>query len=90
MAMFQDSTTTEDKQQCIVRELAHLQALVAATPQDAPFDFRAIHAVASRLTQAAYEGWKQEALAATARKPLPTTVGEPEDHRHRRGSSLRA
>ena len=37
-----------------------------------------------------YKGWKQEALAATARKPLPTTVGEPGDHRHRRGSSLRA
>jgi hypothetical protein len=86
MAVFQESTTTEAEQQRIVRELVQLQALVTATP----LDFRAIHAVASRLTQAAYEGWKKEALAMIAPKPRPTTVGEPADRPHRLGSSLRA
>jgi hypothetical protein len=69
MAVVQRSATTEAEQQLIVRELAQLQALVTAIPPGTPLDFRAIHAVASRLTQAAYEGWKKEALAAIAPKP---------------------
>ena len=72
MAVFQGATTTEAEQQLIVRELAQLQALVTVTSQGTPLDFRAIHAVASRLTQAAYEGWKKETLAAIAPKPVPS------------------
>jgi len=90
MAVLPVSTTTDAEQQRLVRELAQLQALVTATPLGIPLDFRAIHTVASRLTQAAYEGWEKEALAATARKPLAKTVGEPADRPHRPGSPLRA
>jgi hypothetical protein len=89
MAMIEGSSTTDAEQQCIIRELAQLQALVTAIPPGTPLDFRAIHAVASRLTQAAYEGWKQEALAATARKPLSKAVGEPTHYPHQRRSDRR-
>jgi hypothetical protein len=56
-----------------VHALAPLQALVAATPQSTPVDFRAIHAGASRVTQAAYEGWKKAALVAVA-PTLPSSA----------------
>jgi len=86
MAVFHDSATTAAEQQRIRRELTQLQALVTEIPPGTPLDFRAIHTVASRLTQAAYEGWKQEALAATARTLLPKAVGQPADHPPRRRS----
>jgi hypothetical protein len=73
-----------------MRELTQLQAPVTGIPQGTPLDFRAIRVVASRLTQAAYEGWKKEARAGVAREPLPKTLGEPADHPHRPGSPLRA
>jgi hypothetical protein len=66
-----------------MREQTQLQAPVTGIPPGTPLDFRAIHAVANRLTQAAYEGWTQE-----AREPLPKTLGEPAEHPHRPGSPL--
>jgi len=86
MAVFQGSATTDAEPQRIRHERTQGQALVAGIPPGSPLDFRAIHTVASRLTQAAYEGWKQEALAATARTLLPKAVGQPADHPPRRRS----
>jgi hypothetical protein len=40
----------------------------------------AIHGVASRLTQAAYEGWRKDALASIAPKPPSMAAGEPEEY----------
>jgi hypothetical protein len=56
-------TGGETEQQVIVRYAGQLQALVRAMRDGNPVDFRAIHSVASQITQAAYEGWKKAALA---------------------------
>jgi hypothetical protein len=56
-------TGGETEQQRIVRYAERLQVLVKAMQDGKPVDFRAIHVVASQLTQAAYDGWKQAALA---------------------------
>jgi hypothetical protein len=50
---------------------SQLQALVTAMQAGTPVDFRAIHDVASRITQAAYEGWKKAALAQIAPGTTP-------------------
>ena len=73
--------TTAAERHRIERELAALQALVTAIPPGGSLNFRAIHAVASRLTQAAYEGWKKEALAATAPTSPPKPERVPADRR---------
>jgi hypothetical protein len=54
-----------------VRATEQLQALVTAIQAGTPVDFRAIHNVASRVTQAAYHGWKKAALAQLAPKTTP-------------------
>ena len=46
---------TVAERQRIERELAALQALVTEIPSEVTLDFMAIHAAASRLTQAAYD-----------------------------------
>jgi hypothetical protein len=77
------ATVTAAERQRIERGLAELGALVTATPQHTPLDFRAIHAVATRLTQATYKGWKKEALAAIAPKPHSEAVRKPSAMRRR-------
>ena len=59
------------ERQAIMRNTEQLQALVTAMQAGTPVDFRAIHDVASRITQAAYEGWKKAALAQTAPRTTP-------------------
>jgi hypothetical protein len=59
------------ERQAIVRDTEQLQALVTAKQAREPVDFRAIHQVASRMTQAAYESWKKAALAQTAPRTTP-------------------
>ena len=64
MSTIERPTVAAAERQRIERELAALHALVTAIPPDTPLDFRAVHAAATRLTQAAYEGWKNAALAS--------------------------
>src|SRR5262249_35500752 len=67
-------TTTDGaaERQAILRETERLQALVMALQAGTPVGFRAIHAVAQRLTQAAYRGWTKAVLAQiTPRTPPP-------------------
>ena len=64
---------TADERQRIACALAELHTVVTAMPQDTPLDFLAVHAAATRLTQAAYEGWKKAALAAVA-PTLPSSA----------------
>lgn len=59
------------ERQAIVRDTEQLQALVTTMQAGQSVDFRAIHQVASRITQAAYEGWKKVALAQTAPRTTP-------------------
>jgi hypothetical protein len=59
------------ERQAIVRATEQLQALVTAMQAGTPVDFRAIHDVASRIPQAAYEGWKKAALAQLAPRTTP-------------------
>ena len=59
------------ERQAIMRNTEQLQALVTAMQAGTPVDFRAIHDVASRITQAAYEGWKKAALAQIAPRTTP-------------------
>jgi hypothetical protein len=83
MSLSEGAAVTDAERQRIERELAELHALVAVVSPDTPLDFRAIHAAATRLTRAAYEGWKKAALAAIAPTPRPETVGKPAVRRGR-------
>jgi hypothetical protein len=60
------STGGVSEHQMIVRETPLLQPLVQALPAGQDVNFRAIHAVASRIMQAAYDGWKNAELARIA------------------------
>jgi hypothetical protein len=55
----------------LVRETERLQDLVTAMQAGTPLNFRAIHAVTSWLTQAAYEGWKKDALTQIVPRTRP-------------------
>jgi hypothetical protein len=59
------------ERQAIVCATEPLQAQVTAMQAGNPVDFRAIHDVASRMTQAAYERWKKAALAQLAPRTKP-------------------
>jgi hypothetical protein len=59
------------ERQAIVRYREHLQALVKAMQEGKHVDFRAIHDVASRITHAAYEGWKKDAFAQITPRTKP-------------------
>jgi hypothetical protein len=59
------------ERQAIVRATEQLQTLVTVIQTGKPVDFRAIHDVASRITQAAYEGWKKAAPAQLAPRTTP-------------------
>ncbi len=59
------------ERQAMVRDSEQVQALVTAMQAGTPVDFRAIHDVASRMTQAAFEGWKKAALAQIAPRATP-------------------
>jgi hypothetical protein len=50
----------------IVRDTQQLQELIQALPDGHDVNFRAIHEVASRIMQAAYDGWKKAELAKIA------------------------
>ena len=52
--------------QRIIRETPQLQHLVQALSDGHDANFRAIHAVASRIMQAASDGWKTAELAKIA------------------------
>jgi hypothetical protein len=52
--------------QRIVRDTQLLQQLVQALPAGQDVNFRAIHEVASRIMQAADDGWKTAELAKIA------------------------
>jgi hypothetical protein len=52
--------------QRIIREAQQLQHLVQALPDGYDVNFRAMHKVASRIMQAAYNGWKTAVLARIA------------------------
>jgi hypothetical protein len=59
-------TSGASEHQMIVRDTQQVQQLVQALPDGQDVNFRAIHEVASRITQAAYEGWKKAKLAKIA------------------------
>ena len=52
--------------QAILRYTEQLRQLVEAMQQEGKVDFRTIHEVASRLTSAAYEGWKKAEMEKMA------------------------
>jgi hypothetical protein len=66
--------------QRIVRETQQLQQLVQALSDGQDVNFCAIHEVASRIMQAAYDGWKKAELAKIA----PTRHVSPLERRRRR------
>jgi hypothetical protein len=53
-------------QQRIIRATQQLRHLVQALADGQDADFRAIHEVASRIMEAAYDGWKTAELAKIA------------------------
>jgi hypothetical protein len=59
-------TDDASEHQRIIRDTQQLQHLVQALSNGPDVNFRAIHEVASRIMQAAYDGWKKAELAKIA------------------------
>jgi hypothetical protein len=66
MSPIERPTGGASEYQMIVRDTQQLQQLIQALPDGHDVNFRAIHEVASRIMQAAYDGWKKAELAKIA------------------------